>query len=531
MHATIQIGASWKCSVRCCTPLCWRSYCERGHARWWRRRGVHLRYGFERFRVVLLHIGFDSGVRDHDEAPGLTVAAIRRGDRRLEDRADQLGWHRIGPQPPHRASGVHDLEDVELLIVHGCRPYERQVARPGGEHGTRRGVDHRAGNAAEREAAHGGASVCAQRDERRVDVIDESENSRRSMPVMQQSHAIVPEVVTEELHGALDRGVRRGPGRSRPAGRDTCTITTFKRSARAHSRAAGRIASDATDPSWHTTIGPSRRHSESEFGPTSAVGTPSSCTARWATLPSTAVPSAPRPRVAMHSAGSSTRATQRVECGELVVLRQQLGADPFVAGGGRGLRQPHRKLRGIVLFQRHRRGHEQKLGVECARDGSGDGERAEREVRTVERDDHGLRHAGNPVRNRRGAVPLRTLATSSTVARPGPPEVGGSVSTFDARHRGHGGRHRPPERVEVVPAFEERDAPAGRGRELGDPARQGGVVAGAPGQVGQRIVAVSVEARGDEHPSRARIARPPVPPPRRPRRAPRHRWRREETGS
>ncbi len=89
-----------------------------GHARWWRRGRVHLRHRFERPRVVLLHVGLDRGLGDHDEAPRLTVAPVGRGDGRFEDLPDQLGWHRIRLEPPHRPSRVHHLEDAEFLIAH-----------------------------------------------------------------------------------------------------------------------------------------------------------------------------------------------------------------------------------------------------------------------------------------------------------------------------------------------------------------------------------------------------------------------------
>ena len=114
-----------------------------------------------------------------------------------------------------------------------------------------------------------------------------------------------------------------------------------------------------------------------------------------------------------------------------------------------------------MLFQGHRSGHEQELGVERAGRRNRDREGAEREVRTVEWDDHGLRHGGI----------LSGIGKQLLLPNPGDKIDGGAPRSargrrlsvhVDSGHRGHGGRDRPPERVEVVATFEERDVPAGR---------------------------------------------------------------------
>ena len=72
------------------------------------------------------------------------------------------------------------------------------------------------------------------------------------------------------------------------------------------------------------------------------------------------------------------------------------------------------------------------------------------------------------------------------------------------RGAGHHREHRRRalgQRVEVVAALEHDDPPAGRD-EVEDPSRQRRVVAGGQPEVGDRVVAVGVEAGGDEQPGR-----------------------------
>ena len=61
---------------------------------------------------------FDLCIADYQEAPALHVPAARRTHTRFQDHSDQFVRHRVGLQPPHRAGGPHDLEEVGG--VRGC---------------------------------------------------------------------------------------------------------------------------------------------------------------------------------------------------------------------------------------------------------------------------------------------------------------------------------------------------------------------------------------------------------------------------
>ena len=94
-----------------------------------------------------------------------------------------------------------------------------------------------------------------------------------------------------------------------------------------------------------------------------------------------------------------------------------------------------------MLFEGHRGGHEQEVGVEGAGDDRADGKRTEREVGTVERDDDGLRHAA--ILSGIGKRLLRADPGDEIDGRPTRPTRGrGLGGDGVARHGRHRGRHR-----------------------------------------------------------------------------------------
>ncbi len=83
----------------------------------------------ERLLVPDLHGLLDRRVLDHQEAPGLRVAAIGGARcRRRRILLDQLIRHRIGLQPPHRAGGADDFEYVLHRYVLLYQPFHRRHA-------------------------------------------------------------------------------------------------------------------------------------------------------------------------------------------------------------------------------------------------------------------------------------------------------------------------------------------------------------------------------------------------------------------
>ena len=97
---------------------------------------------------------------------------------------------------------------------------------------------------------------------------------------------------------------------------------------------------------------------------------------------------------------------------------------------------------------------------------------------------------------------MATAASTNSV--PGPPLVGRLVCSGRRRtdQPPEGGAHRGPQGVDVVAALEEDDQPSRFGGVAGHRPGQFGEVAGRQGQVGQRVVAVGVEAGRDQYPGR-----------------------------
>jgi len=55
---------------------------------------------------------FDLHLADYQEPPLLHISAAWRTDTRLQDLSDQIIRHRVWLQPPHRACGADNLEQV-----------------------------------------------------------------------------------------------------------------------------------------------------------------------------------------------------------------------------------------------------------------------------------------------------------------------------------------------------------------------------------------------------------------------------------
>src|SRR5215831_13855745 len=57
-------------------------------------------------------------IADHQEPPALHVSAARRAHAGFEDLPDQVIWHRVRFEPPHRTCGFDDLEQIRAFIRH-----------------------------------------------------------------------------------------------------------------------------------------------------------------------------------------------------------------------------------------------------------------------------------------------------------------------------------------------------------------------------------------------------------------------------
>src|SRR5262249_7968785 len=66
----------------------------------------------ERALVIVLDLPLDRLVFDHEKAPTLCVAAVRRADARFQDFSNQRVGDGIRLQPSHRARRVRDLENA-----------------------------------------------------------------------------------------------------------------------------------------------------------------------------------------------------------------------------------------------------------------------------------------------------------------------------------------------------------------------------------------------------------------------------------
>ena len=219
-----------------------------------------------------------------------------------------------------------------------------------------------------------------------VHVVDEPEDARCECPIAQHLHAVfVDEVVAEELGGALDRRVGAAAvvasrGRGHVHDHDL-----HAERVRAQSCAIGRMASDVTEPSWHTT----RVHCDVPFESQSGRRARSAGRARAPRVlrhaPSTPAVPMIRGRLFGHAHARDVPVPapwHRSSAAEPVLRARggsslEPGCTSWVAAASWATTRG--ELAGIVLFERHRGGHEQEVGIEGVGDDRADGKRTERE--------------------------------------------------------------------------------------------------------------------------------------------------------